>query len=134
MSSDVISHHAPRRKREPKRSRRGGWRGYFARRFGALLITLIALGVATFIAPLFRPQPVEAPPSAVTEALTPAAEPDLVEIDVAVDLAGPPPARQRRARRAANSGIPLDANGELAEDGYEILSAAELDAISQARN
>lgn len=132
MSSDVISHHAPRRKREPKRSRRGGWRGYFARRFGALLITLIALGVATFIAPLFRPQAAHAPLSAVTETRAPAAAPDLVEIDVAVDLAGPPPARQRRARRV--SSIPLDANGELTEDGYEILSAAELDAISQARN
>jgi hypothetical protein len=40
----------------------------------------------------------------------------------------------RRARRP-RTGIPLDVNHEAgAPDGFEVLSAAELDAISQADN
>ena len=125
MATDVISYRKPRRKR-------GSWWAYFARRFGALVVTSIALGFASFLAPLIR-APSRTPPAPVlTEAAPPAPEPELQETDVALDLAGAPPARQRRQRRP--QGIPLDAATDIREDGYEILSAAELDAISQARN
>jgi hypothetical protein len=135
MSSHVISHQEPHGKRAPSRQRyrvRGSWWSYFARRFGALVVTIIALGVASFLAPLVRP-PAPAAPVVASAPQAPVAEPQLQEIDVALDLAGPPPAQQRRERRV-RSGIPLDAAGVSQADGYEILSAAELDAISQARN
>ncbi len=136
MSTDVISHHAPRRKREPSPRRdkrvRGSWWGYFARRFGALVVTIIALGVASLIAPLIGQPVPEAPPIVVEATPAPEIEPSLLEIDVALDLAAPPPA-PRRARQV-RSRITLDAAGDLIPDDYEILSASELDAISQARN
>lgn len=138
MSTHVISHQEPARKRAPTpRPRyrvRGSWWAYFARRFGALVVTIIALGVASLVAPLVQaPQPEKALDTFdAAPALAPP-DPQLIEANVTLDLAGPPPPRQRRAR-AARSGIPLDAAGEHHEDGYEILSAAELDAISQARN
>jgi hypothetical protein len=56
----------------------------------------------------------------------------LPEIDVTHDLAVPPAPRPNRT--ALRSGIPLDADAAIEADGYEILSAAELDAISQARD
>lgn len=126
MSSDVISHHRPRRKR-------GSWWTYFARRFGALLLTMLALGFASFLAPLVRPQTKALAPPPRLEAPVQTAQPEVQEIDVTPALAGPPPrSRPRRERRL--SGIPLDAAADHRSDGYEILSAAELDAISQARD
>ena len=52
--------------------------------------------------------------------------------NLSIDLAAP--RRPARRARQAPTGIPLDANAHLASDGFEVLSAAELDAISQARN
>jgi hypothetical protein len=43
-----------------------------------------------------------------------------------------PPQPNRTARRR-NGGIPLDGRAEALGEDYEVLSAAELDAISQAR-
>ena len=92
MSSDVISHHRPRRKR-------GSWWTYFARRFGALLLTMLALGFASFLAPLVRPQTKALAPPPRLEAPVQAAQPEVQEIDVTPALAGPPPRSQRRIYR-----------------------------------
>ncbi|MBK6703671.1 MAG: hypothetical protein IPG56_07860 [Caulobacteraceae bacterium] len=57
---------------------------------------------------------------------------ELPVADVFLDLAGPP-APQRVRAFARNTGVPLDAVVEPRDD-YEILSAAELAGISQARD
>lgn len=122
MSANVISHQAPRRKRA-----------------GVLIVTLAGVIAASWlavtlqppmsgtrqvsapIAPFVRPQP--APPAAPANASGTA------------DLAGPPLRRAVSVRAAPRpSGIPLDAGGALEPAGYEILSAAELEDISQARD
>jgi hypothetical protein len=127
MSGHVISHRRPRRKRS--------WGGFVLRRFGALAVTLAALGSASWLAPSFyrssRPEPtleVEAPP-------LPAKAPPPVEIAKAIDRMGEvSPVVQARQTHLRRRGVPLDANpGQTGED-YEVLSAAELDGISQARN
>jgi len=125
MTAHVISHRRPRGKR-------GNAWAYAGRRFGALVLTLAALTTASWLAPMMR-KPAEPPllPELVeTRAADPAPEAALFEVDIALDLLGPPPPprRQRRQER----GVPLDAAANNVPDGYEILSAAELDAISQA--
>lgn len=106
------------------------------RRFGALAVTIAALGTATWLAPnYYRPLP--APP-VLEVAEAPAPPPklppplDVTKAVLAADaaLSVAEGSRPRRARR----GVPLDAyTGDAGED-FEILSAGELDAISQARN
>jgi len=126
MAANVISHTKPRRKR-------GRWGAYIARRLFALAVTTAAIIAASWLGPLLR-QPAEPPllPELVdTRAAELGPEPMLFEVDVALDFATPPP-RPRIRRR--NRGIPLDAAANAVPDGYEILSAAELDAISQARD
>lgn len=65
--------------------------------------------------------------------IAPPAAADLAIADVAADLAGPPSPAQRNRPTARPTGIPLDAAVTPAAD-YEILSAAELEDISQARH
>ncbi|MFO1017198.1 MAG: hypothetical protein U1E03_06345 [Hyphomonadaceae bacterium] len=128
MTEHVISHHGPRGKR-------GSAWGHAARVLGALALTAAALLVANWLAPLVRHSDLTKTPSVRIDARTPAPPPATVleDADVTIDLAAPRREAQRRPRPAP-TGIPLDANGHLASDGFEVLSAAELDAISQARN
>ncbi|HYD89116.1 MAG TPA: hypothetical protein VEA80_16685 [Vitreimonas sp.] len=125
MAANVKSHRSPRRKR-------GRWWAYFARRFFALAITVAALAAASWFAPMLRPpaEPPLLPELVETRAAETGLEPLLLEVDIALDLAGPP-APPRRARARA---VPLDAAAQPQDPGYEILSAAELARISQARD
>lgn len=114
-----------------RRKRQSGWA---LRRLAALVFTLAGLAVGSILAPTLRaPRPPVAPPAVAQNAVEPAA-PELIldEVDVALDLQLPvaPPAPRRRAR----SGVPLNAAAHAVHEGYEILSATELDGISQARN
>ncbi len=138
MSAHVISHRRPRRKRggpSPRRSGygRAGGRGFLRRRFGALVITIAALGAASWLAPCFyRPPPapsaevIQAPPLANPSAPPPA--------EIAETVQHTEPHRQAQRPRRARRGVALDAHAERAEADFEVLSAAELDAISQARD
>ena len=126
MAEHVISHRTPRRKR-------GGAWSDMLRRFGALAVTVAALVAASWIAPhVTRPVPPLlasklADPRAT---LPPPSEATEVTLLITAEQPAAQPPRPRRARR----GVPLDARpGEPGED-FEILSAGELDAISQAPN
>jgi hypothetical protein len=126
MAEHVISHRKPRRKRR-------GWWSFTLRRFGALRVTLAALITASWLAPRFyRPEP--APPQ-VAIAPAPASRPPSIEARQSILVAETDPSiapapRPRRARR----GVPLDAHPGAQGEDFEILSAGELDAISQAGN
>lgn len=128
MTEHVISHRRPRRKRP------GVWAS-LTRRLGMLIVTLLALAIATWIAPyVYRPEPpaLKSPQreSYAVPSAPPSASPAIPE---AAEIARPVVASRARAPHARTS-VPLDANpGAHAED-YEVLSAAELDAISQARH
>jgi len=124
MTAHVISHRRPRRKR-------GNAWAYAGRRFGALVLTLAALTTASWLAPMLRtPADPLLPELVETRSAEPGPEAALFEVDIALDLLGPPPPPQRQRRR--ERGVPLDAAANHVPDGYEILSAAELAAISQA--
>lgn len=126
MTAHVISY------REPRRKRGNAW-AYAARRLGALALTVAALVFATWLAPYLRPAPPPKASSAPTIVATPLPPATLPEVNVSLDLAGgPAPARTRRTR--AVTGVPLDAAADIVQDGFEVLSATELDAISQARD
>ena len=127
MAEHVISHHGPRGKR-------GSAWGHAARAIGALILTAAALLVANWLAPPVSPTDLTKTAPTPIEAQAPLAQPTalLEDANVSIDLAGP--SRPARRARPAPTGIPLDANAHLASDGFEVLSAAELDAISQARN
>jgi hypothetical protein len=129
MGRTVIQH----QKRARKRANPRAW---VARRLGALVVTAAGLAAATWLSiTLLRPTAPPAGPATAPQAALPAlppAEAALVDVNVALDLALPPPARPRRARQDA--GVPLDASAERISDGYEILSASELASISQARD
>ncbi|MBC7768532.1 MAG: hypothetical protein H7124_07075 [Phycisphaerales bacterium] len=122
MASKVISHRKPRRKR-------GGWWAYFARRFAALAVTLAALGAASWFGQ--PPEPPFLPELVETRTSGPGPDAMLFEVDIALDLAGAPPPPERRIRRAR--GAAPNASAIAEPDGFEILSAPELAAISQAR-
>lgn len=127
MAANAISHHTPRRKR---------WGPYIARRLLALGITVTALGAASWLAPMLRAPEEPAPPlpeRIETRAEAPALEPVFTEANVTLDLT-PARAAAPRARGRRLNGIPLNAAAEAVSEGYEILSATELDAISQARD
>ena len=106
------------------RKRTSTWAG-----IGALLVAGAGLLAATLLAPVNTPAPIAPAPPIVA---TPAAAPELQEVDIALDLVEPAPTPT--LRRRARSGVSLTARTIHQPDGYEILSAAELDAISQARH
>lgn len=125
MSVDVIQQSTARRKRA------GAW-SWTTRHTVLLIVAIVAIIVANRLAP-----DLVTPPPAPTPAQQPVAAPEPVAQDLAVaearsDLATPP--APRRVRPAAGqTGVPLDAIVEPRDD-YEILSAAELAGISQARD
>jgi hypothetical protein len=127
MAGHVISHRRPRRKRP------GAW-AQATRRFGMLIVTLIALAVASWIAPyVYRP----APPALKAPARSTQALPQLAPANgLATAASAEAAAAMTENRRAARprSSVPLDATPASAGEDYEVLSAAELDAISQARH
>ena len=126
MSADVIQHTKPRRKRA------GAW-SWTARHIVLLGLAVVAIIVASWLAPDLAPPPPAPAPAVTQQAATPesvAEEPPVA--DILADLAGPP--APRRARQVSrHTGVPLDAVVEPRDD-YEILSAAELAGISQARD
>ncbi len=122
----VISHRRPRRKRG---------RGLTARRFGVLAVTLAALIAAAWLAPyVYTPPPPIGDTPQLQIAQRPIAPKSPEATKVVAKLEPAPPVMRARAPRQARPVVPLDAVGHAADDGYEILSAAELAAISQARD
>jgi len=126
MTTHVISHRTPRRKR--------GRRSFLLRRFGVLVVTTCALAAASWLAPYFyRPL---SPPPAVETAHAPDLPPKLpppADVTKTVNLAtAPSPVAEAPRARRARRGVPLNANAGIAPEDFEILSAGELDAISQA--
>jgi len=128
MSGTVIQH--------SKRPRKRGGIGAWARpRLGTLIVTAAGIAVATWLSvDLVRnaAKQMAAPPRLQAAAPSLPDQPNLAEINVALDMAGPPPVRRRA--RIEPVGVPLDAAIEHHSDGYEILNAAELASISQARD
>jgi hypothetical protein len=129
MSANVISHQEPRGKRADA--------GLLTvRRIGVVIVALAGIVAASWLAKTLQGPAAPANHSAASapaQAATPPA-PSLVELDVTADLTGAPTPRsapRRGARR--HSGVPLDASVTAEPAGYEILSTAELDGISQAR-
>ncbi|MEQ1818916.1 MAG: hypothetical protein ABL871_09920 [Terricaulis sp.] len=125
MSAHVIQHTKPRRKRARARS-------WTARHFVLLAVVIAAIIAASWLAPEIATRPAP-PPSPQEVAAPPPVTPQVATVDAAADLAGPPPAPVHARQTARRSGVPLDA-AVTPSDDYEILSAAELEAISQARN
>lgn len=128
MGAHVIQHTEPRRKRAK------AW-PWTTRHVLLLGVVIIAIIVASSLAPELRApaRPAQTgAASSVPVAPAPALiTPNSIEVEVAADLAHPRPVARRR-EPAHQTGIPLDAAVTPADE-YEILSAAELDAISQAR-
>ena len=115
-------------------SHRKRQRGWALRRLAALAFTLAGLAVGSILAPTLRASSngITPPPMNQTELTPSASELILDEVDIALDLSTPTDART--PRRRTRSGVPLSAAAHAAHEGYEILSATELDGISQARN
>jgi hypothetical protein len=124
MSTHVISHRKPRRKR-------GGVWSLLRRRFGALALTIAALAAANWLAPYIARRAPPPLPSKVAEQRTgPVLPPPSTEVLLITGHAATQASRPRRARR----GVPLDAHPGGAGEDFEVLSAGELEAISQARD
>jgi hypothetical protein len=125
MAEHVISHQRPRRKRRRAQA-------LAARRFLALAVTMAALIAASWLAPYFYGAPLvsQTPQLSWVEALPPPKFP--AEIKLAAK-AEPPPVMQARPPRRGRA-IPLDALAKGMDDGFEVLTAPELAAISQARD
>lgn len=128
MSENVISHQEAHGKRERARS-------WPIRRVGAIVVTVLGILAASWLAPEAARRPAASAPEPVRIVSHPAppVAPEAAVVDINADLAGPP---LRRVSRTAprNNGVPLNAAGALRTDDFEILSAAELDGISQARD
>ncbi|MCX7357679.1 MAG: hypothetical protein NT015_06000 [Alphaproteobacteria bacterium] len=125
MFADVIQHTKPRRKRAPAQS-------WTARHLVLLTVVIAAIIAAIWLAPEIAAPPVSidtSPTAPTPQTLAPL---NLPRSDIAADLARPTPVA-RRHEPARQTGIPLNA-AVTPTDEYEILSAAELDGISQARN
>jgi len=122
MAENVISHHKPRRKR-------GSAWAWTTRRLLALGLTVAAIAAATWVIPYLRPVTPRFPE---TELPTAAVTPELPEPISVNELAGPPAPASRSERRPR--GVPLDANARGPGEDFEVLSAAELAGISQARD
>lgn len=126
MSADVIQHTKPRRKRAHARS-------WTARHLVLLAVVVAAIIAASWLAPEIARPPAPVTSPRVIAAPQPPVAPAATVVDMTADLAGPPPAPVRARQTTRQTGIPL--NGAVTpSDDYEILSAAELDGISQARN
>lgn len=110
--------------RRARGKRAGAW-GIALRRLMALALTLAALTCVHAVRP---PAATTATPATSPAQPTPALPP--AEVDIRLDLAGAP--NRAPPRRRVATGVPLDAAPTQQPDDYEILSAAELDAISQA--
>ena len=128
MSADVIQHTTLHRKR-------GNAWSWTTRHVVLLIVVVAGIIAASWLAPNLAAPPQVTPATAPeTSARTaPPAGPDLAIVDVAADLASPPASVRRNRPTASPTGIPLDAAVAPRAD-YEILSAAELEGISQARN
>jgi hypothetical protein len=125
MTANVIQHTKPRRKRG------NAWS--WTLRHALLLVVVIAgIIAASWLAPNMSPPSATAPPPLQTAA-PPSAVPSPAIVDVTADLAGPPAPVQRVRQPARRTGVPLNA-AVTPTDDYEILSAAELEGISQARD
>lgn len=129
MSVDVIQHTTLHRKR-------GSAWSWTTRRIVVLIVVISGIIAASWLAPKLaassRIEPA-APAQQMAAPAAPAATPNLTAVDVAADRAGPPVRAWRSQQSPGRTGIPLDAAVTPAAD-YEILSAAELEDISQARN
>jgi len=122
MAESVISHRKPRRKR-------GSVWAWTTRRLLALVLTLAAIAAATWVAPYLQPITPRFPDANIPPVL---AAPELPEPVATVEpLAGPPSAVRPQSR---HRGIPLNADAVGPGEDYEVLSASELDRISQARD
>lgn len=120
MAESVISHHKPRRKRA------SAW-VWTARRVLAFALTLAAIAAATWVVPYLQPATPRFPDTQAPPVL---AAPELPEpVAIIEPLAGPPPAVRPQAR---HRGIPLNADAAGPGEDFEVLSASELDRISQA--
>ncbi len=126
MSGSVISHREQRRKR-------GHAQAWTARRIGVLIVAAAAIMAASWLTPELNRPPAPPPPPQIAMPTLPPAPPELVTVDAAADLMGAPAPRAIRSA-PRRTGIPLNGDASLRSDGYEILSAAELDSISQARD
>lgn len=127
MSVNVIQHTKPRRKR-------GSAWSWTARHIVLLVVVIAGIIAASWLAPNMSPPSATAPTAPpVQTAAPPTALPRPAIVDVAADLAGPPAPVQRARQPARRTGVPLDA-AVAPTDDYEILSAAELEGISQARD
>lgn len=125
MSVNVIQHTKPRRKR-------GSAWSWTARHIVLLVVVIAGIIAASWLAPNMSPPSATAPPPPQTAA-PPSDVPSPAIVDVTADLARPPAPVQRLHQPAARTGVPLNAAVTPADD-YEILSAAELEGISQARD
>jgi len=124
MAADVISHRGADRKRAHAR-------GWTARRLMAVALTVAALAAVAWVAPYLRPTATKIadPQQQQPFARTPEPPPPL---PVAAET--PAPIARARPQRPRLAGIPLDVQGASPGEDFEVLSAAELDAISQARS
>jgi len=104
-------------------------RRFFRRALVACAIALAAIVLATWLTRTPRPA---TPPAAAPQAdVSETAPPPMHAVDVRLDLATVE--RHPLSRRSTVArGVPLDASTAAPEAGYEILNAAELDAITQA--
>jgi hypothetical protein len=130
MTVNVIQHTKPRRKR-------GGAWSWTTQHIVLLGVVIVGIVAASWLAPEIiappSPAPANIPQRTAAEPWFPPVTPDLVAVDIAADLAGAPLRDLPPRQTARHSGVPLDAP-VTPSDEYEILSAAELDGISQARN
>jgi hypothetical protein len=125
MAVSVNSDHSVRR------SSGGVWR-WLVRRFGALMVTIAALLSVNWISPrLSGTAPPASPPTLASQASPPAksAEAALKPLDKPgwVDVVAP-----STPQRAHRHGRALNAPHSAQIDGFEVLTADELDSISQA--
>jgi hypothetical protein len=120
--------------RRPRKTRGSFW-GWLGRRFGALVVTVAALGSVSWISPMLggsppRPQPQPKAPFAAPVQIEPARPLEIAAGggDTTMETAQATPPAPRHRRR----GVSLNAAHGSRADGFEVLNAAELDAISQA--
>jgi hypothetical protein len=126
MTGHVISHRGPRRKRRRAQA-------LAARRLLALAVTMAALITTSWLAPYFC----AAPPIGQTPQRQQVEAVRATKIPVAIKLAAkaePAPVMQAQRARSGRRPVPLDARGNAHDEGFEVLTAPELAAISQARN
>lgn len=105
------------------------------RRAGVVIVAIAGVIFASLLAnaPDRAPNPPQHLPSRVAQSRAHAPATAVVAaVDTGPDLARAPLPR-RSVRNVQQTGVPLDADAALEPAGYEILSAAELDGISQAR-